>query len=119
MSFASATAASLYDFSAAGRAEQRAHTRWRGSNPPVVVHLAGARTSGTVGDISAGGAALSMSPGAMVGMSARVEINGTVHLAGTVVRVFRGGCALRWSIPDSVASYIDQAIQFGLGPAEW
>jgi hypothetical protein len=119
MTLASATAAAFATSPASSLAELRAHIRWRGGNPPVVVHLAGARTTGTVRDISAGGAALAMSPGAMVGMSAKVEINGTVHLAGTVVRVFRGGCAVRWSIPENVASYIDQAIQFGLGPAEW
>ena len=119
MTFASSTAAAPATYPASGLAEQRAHIRWRGDNPAVVVHLAGARTTGAVRDISAGGAALAMSPGAMVGMSAKVEINGTVHLTGTVVRVFRGGCAVRWSIPENVASYIDQAIQFGLGPAEW
>jgi hypothetical protein len=119
MTLASATAVYPAFDPAAGMAEQRAHIRWRGGNPAVVVHLAGARTTGAVRDISAGGAALAMSPGAMVGMSAKVEINGTVHLAGTVVRVFRGGCAVRWSIPANVAAYIDQAIQFGLGPDEW
>lgn len=119
MTLASATAASPMNFPSAGMAEQRAHIRWRGGNPPVVVHVAGARTTATVRDISAGGAALAMSPGAMVGMSARVEINSTVHLTGRVIRVFRGGCAVRWSIPENVAAYIDQAIQFGLGPAEW
>ena len=100
-------------------AERRAHMRWHGDPHVVLVHIAGTRHAGAIRDISMGGAGLRLERPVTVGTELTVEINADLHLTGIVVRRCAGGAGVRWTIPGSLAQHIDQAIQLGLGPAEW
>jgi hypothetical protein len=99
--------------------EKRAHMRWSGSPHVVLVRVGGVAHAGAIRDISAGGAAMRLDVPVTIGVALVVEINADVRLEGVVVRRFPGGAAVRWAIPAAFAQHIDQAIQFGLGPAEW
>jgi hypothetical protein len=93
--------------------------RWSGSPHVVLVHIGGVPHAGAICDISMGGAGLRLERPVSVGTELTVEVNADVHLTGLVVRRFAGGAGVRWTIPGSLAQHIDQAIQLGLGPAEW
>jgi hypothetical protein len=100
--------------------ERRAHRRWQGEDlQPLPLRIGDARHAGRIHNISAGGIVVQGEVEASIGAPALVELNDALRLPGVVVRVEAQAVAIRFLLSPRLSQQIDQAVQLGLGPAEW